>query len=380
MPWDLSPRELAFAVILIACDAFGLVVGARLLARRSAPTGGFVRDGVIWLVFGIVWASIWGLGSVLALQSKFAMLRVITHVLLFVMAPLAVARGFASIRLGHRTQGALPLAVGLAMVAVYSWAYFVEPRHIEFTEHRLQGPRIAALSGPVRIAILADIQTDEVGDYEVEVFRRTAELRPDLVLLPGDFVQTQTRQDFAEQAVRFRELFAVFEPWPRLGVFAVTGDIDPVPELFDGTRVRVIDDQVVGFAGEPGLQLVGLGLPASRIRLGGRALAAVEGFGGYSIVMGHAPDYAMPLIDGEVRGEMLCIAGHTHGGQVVVPGLGPPITLTSVPRRFAAGGLFDCGDARLCISRGIGLERGFAPRVRLFCRPQVVVVDLVPEL
>jgi len=375
MPFDLSSRELALVVLLFVCDAFGLVVGARILLRRR----GLVAAALVWSAFGLVWAVGWGFGTAFVLRSRFALMRVVAHVLAFVMAPLAIARGIAWIRQGRPTAGLVPLAVGVGMALVYLWASLVEPRRIEFTEQRVTGPRLAALSAPLRVAILADVQTDAVGAYEADVFRRTAAARPDLVLLPGDFVQVGTVERFAREAARFRALFDLLDPWPRLGVFAVLGDVDPDPTIFDGTRVRLVDDIRTVVAGEPGLQIVGLSLGRSRAPLDGRTRATVESFPGFSIVVGHAPDYAIPLVEGESAPPMLCVAGHTHGGQVVVPGFGPPITLTAMPRRYAAGGLFRFGQAWLSVSRGVGLERGHAPRVRMFCRPQVVLIDLAPD-
>ena len=84
----------------------------------------------------------------------------------------------------------------------------------------------------------------------------------------------------------------------------------------------------------------------------------------------------------------LLLAGHVHGGQVRLPFWGPVLTLTSVPRSWAvgrtdfdggatAGGAWD-GGRTLIVSRGIGMERGEAPRLRFLCRPELVVVDLVP--
>jgi predicted MPP superfamily phosphohydrolase len=94
--------------------------------------------------------------------------------------------------------------------------------------------------------------------------------------------------------------------------------------------------------------------------------------------MGHAPDYMNNVLLGHVRREMLCVAGHTHGGQVNIPGFGPPITLSRVPRWLAAGGLHQRKGAWLLVSRGVGMERSNAPRIRFNCRPQLVVVTLVP--
>ena len=58
------------------------------------------------------------------------------------------------------------------------------------------------------------------------------------------------------------------------------------------------------------------------------------------------------------------------------PGLGPPLTLTRVPRKVAAGGLNEFDGRRVYVSRGVGVERGQAPRIRLFCRPEVSVITV----
>jgi predicted MPP superfamily phosphohydrolase len=62
----------------------------------------------------------------------------------------------------------------------------------------------------------------------------------------------------------------------------------------------------------------------------------------------------------------------------VIPGFGPPLTLSGVPRAVAAGGLHTVAGQRIYVSRGIGMERGSAPPVRLFCRPELTVLTLHP--
>ena len=156
------------------------------------------------------------------------------------------------------------------------------------------------------------------------------------------------------------------------------GDVDFAPDSLDGTGARLLADESIQLA--PGLQLVGMRCSTSRWPLSGELVAAIAAFDGFTIVCGHAPEYMLPVIRGDVAIDALLLAGHTHGGQVVIPGFGPPITLSGVPRHIAAGGLFEFGAAKVCVSRGIGLERGHAPRIRLFCRPELVVVELqAPE-
>jgi uncharacterized protein len=73
------------------------------------------------------------------------------------------------------------------------------------------------------------------------------------------------------------------------------------------------------------------------------------------------------------------VAGHTHGGQVRIPFIGPLATLSAVPRSWAAGITDLPSGGKLFVSRGIGMERGNAPRMRFCCRPELAVIDLVPQ-
>jgi predicted MPP superfamily phosphohydrolase len=72
----------------------------------------------------------------------------------------------------------------------------------------------------------------------------------------------------------------------------------------------------------------------------------------------------------------LVVAGHTHGGQVQLPLFGPAITLTGVPRHVAAGGQHEINGNLIYVSRGVGIERGQAPRLRFMCPPEIAILEL----
>jgi predicted MPP superfamily phosphohydrolase len=71
------------------------------------------------------------------------------------------------------------------------------------------------------------------------------------------------------------------------------------------------------------------------------------------------------------------VAGHTHGGQVVLPGFGPLMTMSDVPRAAGRGGLHRIDGNAIYVSTGVGLERAQSPQVRLFSRPSIGVLELV---
>ena len=81
---------------------------------------------------------------------------------------------------------------------------------------------------------------------------------------------------------------------------------------------------------------------------------------------------------GKIDADLL-VTGHTHGGQVRLPLIGPLMTLSRIPRAWAAGLTELPGGGKLLVSRGLGMERGYAPRIRFLCRPELMVIDLVPE-
>jgi predicted MPP superfamily phosphohydrolase len=167
----------------------------------------------------------------------------------------------------------------------------------------------------------------------------------------------------------------------RGGVFIVPGDVDQPPErllrLAEGTAMTPLFNQTASVrVGRLRLRIGGVALDyrSDRSR---RAIHELESAGDASevrILLAHRPDVVFEL--GSRSAIDLVVAGHTHGGQIVVPFYGPPMTLSSIPRSAAAGGLHTVDGHKLYVSRGVGCERGQAPRIRLFCPPEVSIVTV----
>lgn len=357
---------------ILVTDLGGLACGAWLLFGRRGPARSWASDLGRLAGLGTVLVS----GAVLAGMlhgGGFLTLRLACHALFCVLAPLAVARGLQ--RRGG--IGWMVVALGLAAEGAYVWARHVEPYRLEVTRHELASARLAGRSTPLRVAVLSDLQNDDFGAFEERVFAELDGLAADLVLIPGDILQLRPGDAWERhqrEREKLRALFARVRQ-PRLGFLMVPGDCEPRGATFDDCGVRLLADELVVFAAER-VQVLGLSLASSRRPLEPRWLEAARTFAGLTLVVGHAPEFALSARASDVP--LLCLAGHTHGGQVQLPFLGPPLTLARIPRSIAAGGLHRLGESWVCVSRGIGMERNLAPRIRFLCRPELVLFELAP--
>ena len=152
------------------------------------------------------------------------------------------------------------------------------------------------------------------------------------------------------------------------GGIAVKGDVDDRrwTEIFAGTEILAVPGRASLKRGP--VTVTALTPDDSRAPILHRPDPVVHR-DGFHIVLGHAPDIALASPPAD-----LILAGHTHGGQVRLFGW-PLLTLSKVPRAWAAGVTALPGGGTLVVSRGIGMERRDAPRIRFLCRPQLVVLD-----
>ena len=274
------------------------------------------------------------------------------------------------------SRGALALAtVALLMAPVGAWASFVEPHRLVLERPVASIAAARTGSEPLRIGVLADIQCDAVGDHERAAVSRVLAEKPDVVLLPGDLFQG-TPEEFERALPALRDLLRpVSAPG---GAYFVEGDVDTPNGLrraTQGSGIRVLADEIVEVrVRDRRVRICGL---ASTDRDSLDLLARFAGEPGdddVRIVVVHRPGAVLAL-DAPSRIDLV-VAGHTHGGQFQVPFFGPLMTLTSVPRAVAAGGLHDLDGRRIYVSRGIGMERRQAPRFRFNCPPEVTLLTL----
>jgi hypothetical protein len=281
------------------------------------------------------------------------------------------------VRAARARQGVLAGA-GAAVLGVGLWALLVEPDRLVTVEREVRVAPWSAAAPPLRVVHISDLQTVGACEREREAARRINALEPELIVFSGDYAAGPFRDP--EPAIAAARQFLGELRRPRLGIVCVPGhaESERVRErIFAGLDVVYLANREVE------LELDPPGTPdARRLRIFGtrtlhegfsvEALAPRAEPGLLNVVLAHEPDVAWDLLDKQVD---LLLCGHTHGGQLVVPFFGAPMTLSRLPRRFARG-LHEFGALLVNVNPGLGMEGNFAPRIRLFCPPQIDLLVL----
>lgn len=387
---------IAAAVLVGSVSGLGAVRWLRAGLRGARVVGRAVGVGFVGTV-------VLGVGALFITGVDGFTLIHVAYVVGTVGVPLA--GGIVLVGARPRPWGVTAVCVvALTAIPVGVYATYVEPFWLRAEAVSLVVDGLDGLDEPIRIGVLADLQTTAVGEYERAAVERLLGFAPHIVLLPGDLYQFDAEL-FDERAPGFTELIRRIVGEVPL-VYLVSGNTDTVARLrriTEGTGARVLDNEIDAFelkgvsvwvggttlfgdeaaarrmarrlAGDgQGLAGDGVGLTGNGgDEGGGEAVRRREG-PDIRILVGHKPDAIELVRETPVD---LVVSGHTHGGQVSLPFFGPPLTLSGVPRHVAAGGLHELNGTPIYVSTGVGRERGNAPQLRLGVRPSIGVIDLV---
>ena len=221
-----------------------------------------------------------------------------------------------------------------------------------------------ALSG-VRVGMITDIHRSRWVSHE-DVARAVEMLsaeRPDLIVLGGDYVTYGDRRYVGASADALAPLAA-----PQ-GVFAILGNHDDdhdMPAALARKGIQVLKDARtrITMRGEP-IDLAGIRYWTKRQ---GDIADLVRGAAPMTVLLAHDP---RRITEAAALNLPLVLAGHTHGGQVVLPGVG-----AVAARKFPiAEGMLRRERTTMFVSRGLGTI--YVP-VRINCPPEVAVLTLQP--
>jgi len=259
----------------------------------------------------------------------------------------------------------------LSAVAIY--ATWIEPFRVGVTQKQYQPPNWRG-SSPLRILHISDVHFEGRSPREKALLEYVTALKPDLILMTGDYlnlssVHAPAAQDGARQLLR-----RLHAP---LGVYAVTGspvvDVDyVVPGIFEGLDIHwLIDDTVsIEHAGNT-IQLLGVRTTYNEARDAEALTRLMQATSGdaFTLLLYHTPDLMPVAVQ---LGVDLYLCGHTHGGQIRLPFYGALATSSRWGKRYEMG-LYREGKSTLYVSRGLGMEGLGAPRARLLAPPEIIL-------
>jgi len=233
-----------------------------------------------------------------------------------------------------------------------------------------------------RIAQISDIHLDEFTEplFLEYVVHRTNELKPDIVLLTGDFV-TRGSLTFISSNHAAHRCAEILSTLKAPQIFAILGNHDVavsaslVINALQGVKIPILINQHVPIERGSGR----IWLCGSDDCNGGHPninLTVPEKPDGPVILMAHEPDYA-DTVASHPRGQLvdLMLSGHSHGGQIRLPFYGPLI-LPPQGQKYVEGH-FRVGGMQLYVNRGIG---AVGLPFRFNCPPELTIHTLRPEL
>ena len=257
---------------------------------------------------------------------------------------------------------------GLKAAILRFAAPFNQLSEIEINLKEIELPHLPLGFDGFKIAHITDLHVDRSLEdhYFQEAVRRIRELAPDLVVMTGDYVSKTAH------IPRLGKIFSELNA-PK-GVYYVLGNHDfwtrplEIQGEFDRLGFHRLSNRSAVLESNGGrIALVGAEHPwGGKIR--DWSSLSPKDSPACRIVLLHSPD-AIAKVARE--GCDLALAGHTHGGQIQFPWVGPTLVPSDFGRRYAAG-WSKVGGTLLYVNRGLG---AFFP-VRILCRPEISVFVL----
>ncbi len=341
IPWPV------FALLLL------LIAG---LVERFNP----VSAGILWAFFLVDWGLLAALPragkSFGPPQPPALILAVLRSILAFIPAPAM-------------------WIVQLVGTAVVIDAFWIEPHRLTLSYQRLTSPKIKTAQ-PIRLLHLGDLHVERITGREKQLLRMVEELKPDLILFSGDVLNLSYLHDPQAWADARTILSQIHAPH---GVYMVVGspavDLPEImPDLLKDLPMKWLrDERVTLDFGEDQLDIIGVNCThrphIDRPSLDKLASRPEERF---TILLYHSPDLAPAAAQ---HGIDLQLSGHTHGGQVRLPGLGAIFTGSLYGKAFESGRR-QIDQLTLYVTRGIGMEGAAAPRLRFLCPPEIILWEI----
>lgn len=356
-PWPIALGILAAFVVVNVAIQGPLRRGRRLEGWAGAAARSYMTAGVAMLLLGLSVVTLW----TFALPTR------------LVLGAVGIAPDiqWEWLRLGG--SGTLLAATGVIL-----WGATFGQARYDRTHVRLPVSGLDPSLVGLRIVQLSDLH---IGNkMEGERLERLVEdvnaMAPDLTVLTGDLFDFDP--EFVPEGAQ-----ALSRLRARLGVFAVLGNHD----MYTGSEIvaeglaahapgiRLLRGEIERLPTEAPLYLAGIDDPGGMWTDPELVLEELEELGtelpedGPVLLLSHRPD----AVDQAARlGFAAVLSGHTHGGQIALPGMAKRVNLARLISRYPRG-LFRVGETSLYVNRGAGVA---GPAIRIAAAREIATLEL----
>ncbi|NYZ74187.1 metallophosphoesterase [Candidatus Micrarchaeota archaeon] len=248
---------------------------------------------------------------------------------------------------------------------LFAYSFFIEPGMVVVKEVQINGTGVH-----MKVVFLSDFQrmsTDP--EFMQQVVELTERENPDIILLGGDYIETSESE--LPSAAPLKTLHA------RYGVYGVMGNHDygmitgrefPPNDLMASGIRAFLEDSGIRILSNEHVQIGNvtiIGLDDLWAGERDEAAALSGNISGYRILLSHN-QYGLPITKSDAD---LYLFGHTHCGQIRLPGLG------SVPKLFGFRGEYEMGYYKVNGS-DVYTTCGLAGGPRFLAPPEVTVIEL----
>ena len=261
----------------------------------------------------------------------------------------------------------------LIILVLASWAFYFEPASLAVNEVKLEFVQLPLECRNIKVAVLADLHIGSPFnglDKLRHIVLETNKIKPDIVLLPGDFVVDKVlggeKIHIDKIAAELGLLNAAY------GSYAVLGNHDwhygalDIVSALERVKIIVLEDKSMSISiRHCQITLVGISDLWEGRHDVKKALEHVD-VSENTIVFTHNPDVIIEIPEFIA----LTVAGHTHGGQINLPFLGRPMVPSKFGDRYAAGYLNE-NNKNLFVSSGLGTSIFGA---RFLVRPEISIL------
>ncbi len=272
------------------------------------------------------------------------------------------------LRISRRVVVSLAL---FQLLWIYAW--IIEPNWIEVTRHEVWFKTLPEEFNGLVMAHVSDLHMRGYGARERRALELLAQAKPDVIAVTGDFTL-----EGSDPAALRQFLEDLSKQKPAFGIWAVLGNHDHwhPPAANDGAVRKFFSDTGVALLvnewgrigkGLDTLTLVGVDDPFTGVDNLGVALRGTQRTP-FAILLAHSPEIFMKA---DLTKFDLVLTGHTHGGQVRLPGLGA-LWLPAGSEGYDSGWFYG-QYAQMYVTRGVGTS--ILP-IRFLCRPEIALITL----